>query len=350
MDCPECKQEFDENFHIPMILTACGHTICELCLKNRYKKKNIVCPQCSVSTVAQNLNILPSNLALLQLKQEKVLKNNCAKHNKPIEAYCCNDKILTCITCLLEDGHKSHELASVPKAAKKQKELLKNYSASALQNKEFISKEIKDIKEKQNSVISTYNKLQQDFTMLFEVIRKILVEKEAQIQEKIKKTLDEEVSKISLKNQELEKFLENIENFRLELEISDKENDIDNIQKYSKRELMAKSATYKIEPYGKNNPFAQFSIGNEVNSFIKLMQSKFFQKTETTPTAQKKTKPTIIKEFQSKSKQTLKPSSKTITKPGSIEWENISCISKVNSDEDTLSMKSFDLNYIETFK
>ena len=31
-----------------------------------------------------------------------------------IEAFCEKDKSLLCIDCILEDGHKNHEISSIP--------------------------------------------------------------------------------------------------------------------------------------------------------------------------------------------------------------------------------------------
>ena len=315
MNCPECKQEFDEISHVPRILTACGHTICEICLKLRYKKKNIICPQCSVATIAQNLNILPSNLALIQLKQNKISQDLCSKHNKPIEAFCCNDKLLVCVICLLEDGHKTHELATVPKAVKKYKDLLNNYRHLANTNQESIIKETKDIQEKHNLFSLTYNKLAKDFIIVFEIIKKVLIDKEIQIKEKLKKTLDYEIEVLNTRNLQFIKNLQNIEAFHKELEISEHDNDIDFINNFTKREELAKSVTSKIQPLNKIDPFLAFSVEAEINAIIKLIQSKFFQKPETKSVTDIKKKPTISKESQLKGKFSVKPSNKTIPKP-----------------------------------
>lgn len=344
MDCPECKLEFDETSHLPRILTACGHTICDSCLKSRYKKKNIICPQCSITTIAQSLNILPSNLALLQLKQKKIVQDVCNKHGKPIEAFCCNDKALVCVICLLEDGHKSHELTTIPKAAKKYRDLLSNYKQLSNSNLEYINRENKDLQEKQASLLMNYNKLLKDFLIIFEVIKKIISEKELQIKEKLKKTLDDEIDSINAKSSQLANFSISIETFKLEVLSSEKENDLDIILNFSKREELARSVTTKMQASLKTDPFGQFSIESEVTSLIKQIQNKFFQKIETksTPTIKKKPLPGAAP---INKKITAKPSGKTISKPGSaLDWNNISVISRAHSDEDTLSMKSFDFN------
>ena len=337
MECPECKQEFDEEIKIPRILTACGHTICETCLKTRYKKKNIICPQCSVTTIASNLSVLPSNLALIQLKQKKNTIENCSKHNKSIEAYCCTDKTLVCVICLLEDGHKSHELTTVPKAAKKCRDLIVNYAQIAAFNLEFIIKESKDIEEKQNNLMVSYNNLIKDFTVIFDILKKILIEKETQIKEKLKKILNDEVAALNNKNNLLQKHSQNIEKFKNESLLAENDNDVDFISSFPKREELAKAATTKLQPISKIDLFSSFSVETEVADLIKLIQNKFFPKSKAKPQKKpgKDSKPKVL----------AKPSNKTIPKPAfTHDWQNISAISRVQSDEDTLSMKSFDFN------
>ena len=339
MECPECRQEFDEVSRIPRILTACGHTICECCLKSRYKKKSILCPQCSVATVAQNLGILPSNMALIQLKQTKSMQDMCSKHNKPIEDYCCNDKVLVCVICLLEDGHKTHELSTIPKTAKKYRDLIINYRQLATTTQEVINKESRELNEKQNSLLHNYNHLLKDFSIIFDVIRKILMEKELSIRDRLKKIIDDEIEMIKSKQNQLLKQLESIEQFKIETISADKDSDINFIINYPKREVLAKSVTSKVQPTSKTDPFTAISIETEISTIIKLIQNKFFPKSTPKSATQRK-KPT---KDPPPNKLTTKLSNKTIPKPlPTLDWQNISAISRAHSDEDTLSMKSFD--------
>lgn len=348
MDCPECKKEFDESSNLPRILTACGHTLCESCLKLRFKKKSVSCPQCSILTPVSTLNTLPTNLALIQLKQKKRALDLCEKHKKPIEAFCCNDKILVCVLCLVEDGHKSHELTTVQKAAKKFRDNLSNYAALANSYQDSIQKDIKELNEKQNSLHFSYNKLVKDFSIVFDLIKKIVIEKEMQIKEKLRKTLDEEVNVLNNKNSQFVSLLQNIDSFKMEVLVSEMENDIDFILKYSKREELGKIVTNRVSNVGKQDPFLSFSAEVEVNTVIKLIQTRFFKpELKSTPTLTKKKPMATPKEAQPRAKLSAKPSNKTIPKQiSSLDWDNISAISRAHSDEDTLSMKSFDFNLI----
>ena len=347
MDCPECKQEFDESNHIPRILTSCGHTLCETCMKLRFKKKSILCPQCAVTTNTSALSSLPTNLALIQLKQKKRAIEVCEKHKKPIEAFCCNDKLLVCVLCLVEDGHKSHELSTIQKGARKFRDTLTNYLVLAQNHQESIQKEVKELKENQNNVMSAYAKTVKNFTVVFEIIKKIVIEKEIMIKERLKKTLQDEVQTINLKTQTCCNLLQSIENFKAEVSNSGVETDTEFILKYPKREELGKVVTNRAMNPMKFDPFQQFSPENEVATVIKLIQEKFYVRADLkqTPT-QKKKMPVNVREAP-KAKISSRPSNKTIPKPlPSLDWDNISAISRAHSDEDTLSTRSFDFNLL----
>lgn len=45
MTCPMCDENYDDDEHIPRILTKCWHTICNLCLLELMKESNeFTCP------------------------------------------------------------------------------------------------------------------------------------------------------------------------------------------------------------------------------------------------------------------------------------------------------------------
>tara|TARA_B110000285_G_C15039935_1_gene571275 strand:+ start:468 stop:812 length:345 start_codon:yes stop_codon:yes gene_type:complete len=48
----------------------------------------------------------------------------CPEHRKAIEGYCENDRLALCINCILSGDHKNHEITSIAKAAKQERERL----------------------------------------------------------------------------------------------------------------------------------------------------------------------------------------------------------------------------------
>jgi len=93
----------------------------------------VVCPECQEVSDADNVNVFPKNLALLNMKKapikiqrssRKSQEQLCKLHDKKVEAYCTQDRQLLCIDCILSETHKTHEIMSTQKASSAEKELL----------------------------------------------------------------------------------------------------------------------------------------------------------------------------------------------------------------------------------
>lgn len=154
MDCPNCKTFYNESDHVPRLLIQCGHSICEKCSTSLYSNYTIICPECKSPNYASSLQSFPKNLALLLINKSKIKKNHtsltnenhsndnsgrdnnfhCQKHQKKVEGYflkkeefsikkkikafCEKERQLLCINCILEDGHRSHEISSLQNVKK----------------------------------------------------------------------------------------------------------------------------------------------------------------------------------------------------------------------------------------
>ena len=46
MDCFSCKKPYNEKENIPRLLTECGHSMCDKCLKIKFFNGTITCPEC----------------------------------------------------------------------------------------------------------------------------------------------------------------------------------------------------------------------------------------------------------------------------------------------------------------
>mmetsp|Transcript_28456 Transcript_28456/g.63047 ORF Transcript_28456/g.63047 Transcript_28456/m.63047 type:complete len:253 (+) Transcript_28456:41-799(+) len=63
--CGICENEFDEADFTPLLLTACGHSLCKECADALLQAKKIKCPTCSAVTPAASVASLPKNFALI---------------------------------------------------------------------------------------------------------------------------------------------------------------------------------------------------------------------------------------------------------------------------------------------
>ena len=136
MECPNCEKTYNAGSNIPLILIECGHTICEKCCTELFKKNAIKCPDCGTWNHAKELKQFPKNRALLSIptgesspnkhcsgdssnnspyskKSKKPKVPICLTHKKKVEAFCEDCKCLLCIDCILIEGHKAHNISSI---------------------------------------------------------------------------------------------------------------------------------------------------------------------------------------------------------------------------------------------
>ena len=78
--CPLCNSIYDEKTHIPRMLTSCGHTYCEVCLRNNHtnsENNSLKCPE--DNTLHYNIKQvedLPKNLTLIKLLKKSSNRKN----------------------------------------------------------------------------------------------------------------------------------------------------------------------------------------------------------------------------------------------------------------------------------
>ncbi|EFP06652.1 hypothetical protein CRE_12026 [Caenorhabditis remanei] len=78
MDCKICLQKYKGNIRklTPRMLTKCGHTMCESCIRKQTRNQRIVCPyDRKVTEVRNGVNQLPKNYAVLEMMEESKTGN-----------------------------------------------------------------------------------------------------------------------------------------------------------------------------------------------------------------------------------------------------------------------------------
>lgn len=145
--CKVCAEEFsDQDGHIPRILTACGHSFCETCLKKLQKKRSvskdtyrrswvhdgkyekevktevkyeIKCPKCKRETISDYSSAsLPKNYSYLDLITEVVNSRSdekfCEAHPKYIlDMFCHEEEEAVCLNCKMYGKHKMHKVSKL---------------------------------------------------------------------------------------------------------------------------------------------------------------------------------------------------------------------------------------------
>lgn len=77
--CLLCNSVYDEKTHIPRMLISCGHTYCEVCLRNNYSNaedNSLKCPEDNTQNHIKNVEDLPRNLTLIKLLKKSSNRNN----------------------------------------------------------------------------------------------------------------------------------------------------------------------------------------------------------------------------------------------------------------------------------
>lgn len=69
MNCLKCNKTYNNSNRIPLLLIACGHSLCSACAKNLYENQCVICPECKTKNEADSLDKFPKNLALISIKR-----------------------------------------------------------------------------------------------------------------------------------------------------------------------------------------------------------------------------------------------------------------------------------------
>jgi hypothetical protein len=291
MDCPECCQLFNQS-RTPRILTGCGHSLCFICIERLHKDRKISCPICKAFTICESPSMLPANLAILAM--QKVKEDQCSKHSKQIEAYCNTDRSLLCVSCLLEDGHRTHDITSIEKAAGKQREILRAGILSAIQVENSLIKNQEDIDTLREITENSYHGTVHEFKELFALMRKAIDDREAELMKRMAEALDLELESLREKEAEGKRQLEEVQKYKEEVSVADADSDLDVLKKIGVREIMTKTACSKVSGVVHTKPFSQFTKDVESNYLAKVIKDIFMSKTKPTRNPQPKPQDPVV--------------------------------------------------------
>eukprot|EP01017_Pseudomicrothorax_dubius_P008719 TRINITY_DN1287_c0_g1_i4.p1 TRINITY_DN1287_c0_g1~~TRINITY_DN1287_c0_g1_i4.p1 ORF type:complete len:819 (-),score=157.68 TRINITY_DN1287_c0_g1_i4:215-2671(-) len=265
-----------------------------------------------------NVSNLPKNLALLHAKTSKVSDKakealdtsgistsraeplaKCSKHQKRIEAFCEKDKELLCISCILEDGHRHHEINSLNIAAERERcSLFKNHD-----NLSFLEEKMKNmlrqIEEYRFTLTVEAEKSRKEVTSFFNEIRKIVNEREMSLKSRITEQLAKEETSLSQQEIRITEQLTQVTAMIAEITKSDEENDLKLLSASLKRIQMISKATAPIDNLDLYIPFNEINRESEMHQLSKLIIPT---KTTSQPVPQKQTSKPITTTAPSRSK------------------------------------------------
>lgn len=272
MDCPVCGTEFDELVRVPRILTVCGHTVCQLCVQGLWSDQTIQCPQCHKASTAAAIELLPVNFALMQLRTREGSDELCSKHNKQLEAYCSTDKSVLCVSCILEDDHKKHDITSIQKAASRERDRLNSLMGTAQQTESSLVKLDTDLQQATALLNSDYERTREEFQFLFNQLKSVIVERENTVMERLKQTLESEGTANRQREFQHKKHMYLVQTLKNEIMKGTRESDLEVVRKIQDRDAVVKAATAKVQGLPGNKAFGMFSKEVELNGLWKVIK------------------------------------------------------------------------------
>ncbi|XP_045122705.1 uncharacterized protein LOC123511145 [Portunus trituberculatus] len=76
LTCLVCLIPYDAEDHRPLLLPACGHTFCAVCLGYLHGQGNTSCPKCRKDGAVQPVSSLPVNYSLLEIAEDSACKTS----------------------------------------------------------------------------------------------------------------------------------------------------------------------------------------------------------------------------------------------------------------------------------
>lgn len=230
--CFSCCSPFSFPIHSPRFLPSCGHSLCSLCLQSLLSNPDPACPQCDTIFKSNEFSDFPPNLQLMgNITPHKPKKSidfalatltlnsnlRCLKHDRNFEAFCKLESKPICVSCLLENQHKFHEVISIKDACMEQKLKILEFYEESSEIAQKLRSELKEGVEKQKcSLKQEFEKTVEKIREVFTRAHQVLSEKQGEFEENLRKEFQRKDKEISLREMTVNSSLDFIEEFRRE--------------------------------------------------------------------------------------------------------------------------------------
>lgn len=281
MNCPQCQVKYNNSNNLPRILYNCGHTFCEECLNILHEKQSykfILCPLCQTDNLVEDINTLTKNLVLVEntlqlsksnislvekekdiITNKKPLKLICPSHSKDLEAFCETDKMMLCVSCILENDHKNHDLSSIDKAAQKERAYIQSGHDKILDIETQLTLSLHKIEDYKNFIKKNSESTIEDNLIFFEEIILIIKERQNSIEQNIKKICEDEILNLDKKTQSAYTKLNIVREFK------EFKNNLDNLSEF---EILSKS---------QENLKFLLDVGKNISMDVSYLKEKEFE-------------------------------------------------------------------------
>ncbi len=274
MECPQCKGPYGKESRVPLLLIKCGHSLCETCAAALLSQDAIVCPECKAVSCVDSISQLPKNMALLMMSLTVPLQDQrdlCPVHQKKLEGFCGDDKKLLCINCILLDGHKSHEISPIVKAATEERSRLEKSAAATQQVEDRLRALLGDIAQFRTVLSGSANARREQVAAVYKEIVEVIQERESTLRRDIAAVLEREEEVLTARVKSVEEQLGTIAGFRKEREQAKKESDCELLTRTEARERLATEATRAVVAPTFSASFPEVRKENELGLLWKML-------------------------------------------------------------------------------
>lgn len=270
MECAGCSSTFEPRTRAPCILTRCGHSVCSICVEALFRANSIECPACKSVTQINSPAALPRNFALLALTNS----NMCKKHMKALEAYCLREKLPICVRCILEDGHQTHEVLNISKAASKERDSLIN----ALQVAKTVDSKLESASQSllmtASQLKKKYDELSLEVTVNFDAAIEAIANRKAEVLQRLndklatdQKALSQAITSTNFQAGKIAELIGELRTFNTE-------SDLELLTKSKDREAKVKAVAIKIASLSSKS-VCSFNKEKELIEVIRLVKAAF---------------------------------------------------------------------------
>ncbi len=316
---PRWYVDFNSGVNCPRILLSWGHTVWEKwlgeLLERALKEQSIdenaterifYWPECRMVHNHLPVASFPKNLALLNINKEKEQREDCesgsdkrgsgsaktstpdksikgsedevvlwSSHYKKVEAYCMMCRQVLCIDCILNDGHKNHEINSIEKAAGIEKSLFFDFLKRSIEIEDRIKTQSIDIENHFIMIRNQANKNKEWITSIFNNVRKLINARESELKGKITSVLKEEEEYLDEKKDKMSQQLLTINDFKKKARIMDSESDLKLLQNSEIIYDISQKALEKQSPIVLKDPFVNVKEDIELMHICRMIDPSY---------------------------------------------------------------------------
>jgi hypothetical protein len=160
-------------------------------------------------------------------RHTKAFPKICSIHSKDLEAFCENDMVMLCISCIIENDHKNHDLSSIDKAAQKEKSMLEATISNLTEFRKLLHESLEEVGVTTYSYNTKANrniKIIEDFFL--QIINSITERKEL-LKNKINTQLEKELDLNKKQEESIKYQIEKINDFLAMNSNSDEKSDLE---------------------------------------------------------------------------------------------------------------------------